>query len=95
MCVFISLNASALESIVGKVTQIEPTYLPNTISFNMDAGTVSCPKGKWLKWSKSEENNMAVYSTLMTDLVSGKKVRLYINDGDTNCKGQFLHLLAE
>ncbi|MBA6302871.1 hypothetical protein H4J52_05800 [Colwellia sp. MB02u-14] len=94
MLIMLSLNAQALESIVGKVTLVEATYLPGSISFYMDTGNATCPKGKWFKWSKNEENNKIVYSTLMTALVSGKKVRLYINDNDTSCKGQFLHILA-
>jgi hypothetical protein len=91
----VSINAQALEYFIGKVTLVEATYLPKSISFIMDAGNSACPKGKTLKWTKSEENNMAVYSTLMTALVSGKRVRLYMNDNDTTCKGQYIHILAD
>jgi hypothetical protein len=84
----------ALERITGKVTIVEPTYLPASISFQMDTGNSTCPKGNWFKWSKTPENNKFVYSTLMTALVSGKKINFYINDNDSSCKGQYLHLLS-
>lgn len=67
-----SANAAALESFLGKVTTLEPTYLPGAITFTLDSGNATCPKGTWLKWSKTEENNKIVYSTLMAALASGK-----------------------
>lgn len=92
--VFVAKNASALEQIKGKVTLLEPSYLPGVITFRMDTGSTSCPAGKWLKWQKSEpENNKAVYSTLMAALMADKTIRFYINDGDTNCIGQAVHLI--
>ena len=94
LTILITFPASALESFVGKVTLVEPTYLPNSISFYMDTGTSTCPGGSWLRWTKTEENNKIVYSTLMTALITGNKVRLHFNDGDTTCQVQYLHLLA-
>lgn len=89
-------NALSLESITGKVTLLEPTYLPGSVNFIMDTGSTSCPAGSYLKWSKADQNNnRAVYSTLLTALVSGKRVEFFINDGDTGCSGQFLHLKNE
>ena len=90
----LSNSAHALEAFVGKVTTVEPTYLPGAVTFTMDTGNATCPAGRWLKWQKPDaDNNKAVYSTLMTALVSGKKIRFHINDGDTNCVGQFMHLI--
>jgi len=78
---------------VGKVTLVEPTYLPNAVTFVMDAGNATCPAGSWLKWQKPDpENNKAVFAALMAAMTAGKQVRLYINDGDTSCVGQFVHI---
>ena len=88
-------HAHALERITGKVIIVEPTYLPEAITFQMDAGSRTCPKGKWLKWKKNTENNKLVYSTLMTALISGHQINFYVNDNDTNCSGQYLHLLTQ
>ena len=91
----LSTTSWALESVMGKVTFLEATYLPATIVFSLDVGNTTCPSGKHLKWQKTDvENNKAVYSTLMAAMMSGKKVKFHFNDGDTNCVGTHLHLLA-
>tara|TARA_B100001059_G_C17830875_1_gene584638 strand:+ start:2611 stop:2829 length:219 start_codon:yes stop_codon:yes gene_type:complete len=51
------------------------------------------PQGIWLKWAKTEENNKIVYSTLMAALASGKWIRFHMNDSDTECKGQYIHIV--
>ncbi|ACA85760.1 hypothetical protein Swoo_1472 [Shewanella woodyi ATCC 51908] len=91
----LSFSVESLERITGYVKVLEPTYMPNTISFSMSAGTASCPAGSWLKWSKTEDNNKVAFSTLMAALMSGKKINLYFLDNDTTCTAQFLHLLSE
>jgi hypothetical protein len=88
----LAFNSNALETITGKVTLVEATYMPGTITFNMDTGNSTCPKGTWLKWSKTDENNKVTYSTLLTALVSGNKINFYIKDNDTTCTGAYLHL---
>lgn len=97
VCLFcMAGSAYALESMTGKVTLVEGTYMPGTITFHMlpDTPFTTC-KGAWLKWSNPNiENNKAVYSLLMTALVSGKKINFYIGDGDTNCMGRFIHLVG-
>ncbi len=91
-----SSNSYALEHFIGKVTFLEPTYLPSVIVFSMDIGNATCPSGAILKWQKADvENNKAVYSTLMAALMSGKKIRFHFNDGDTSCIGTYLHLLED
>jgi hypothetical protein len=96
LCFFASLNAFALEEIVGKVTYLEPTYLPVSVRFNMDGGSVSCPARRAITYSKSnEENNMAVYSTLLAAFMGEKTVRIYIEDGDTDCVGKYVHLIKD
>ncbi len=92
--VITSNTAFALESWVGTVILIEPTYLPSSIAFQMDSGNTTCPAGKWLQWSNPDQaNNKAVYATLLTAFTTGKKVRFHINDGDTTCTGQYFHIL--
>lgn len=44
----LSSTSSALEWITGNVLVVEPTYLPNVVSFQLDAGNVACPVGRWL-----------------------------------------------
>lgn len=87
-------SAHSLESIIGKVTYLEPTYMPTTIRFTMDSGNTACPAGKAIHWSKENiDNNKVVYSSMMAAMMANKSIRIYINDGDASCKAQFLHLL--
>jgi len=97
LLVALACDASiALESATGHVTYLEPTFLPAIVQFTLDSGSASCPAGTYLKWQKSDQsNNKAVYATLMLALSTGRRVRLYINDADTTCVGQFLHLLSD
>ncbi len=89
----LSSSIHALEGFTGKVTVVEPSYLPGSISFKMSVGNSTCRAGAWLKWSNPDkDNNKAVYSTLMAALMSGKKVTFYIGNRDTTCKGRHLHL---
>lgn len=84
----------ALETIRGRVTIVEPTYLPLVVYFQMDTGNATCPLGTWLKWQNSDaQNNRAVYATLMTALMAGKQVNFIIDDGDSTCTGRYIHLL--
>ncbi len=90
----VSSTSVALESFIGKVLTVEPTYLPDMMYFVMDTGNATCPAGTWLKWQKADQgNNKAVYATLMSALISDKQVRFFFNDGDLTCIGQYLHLL--
>lgn len=86
-------SASALEAVVGNVILLEPTYMPDRVMFILSAGTSSCPAGQYLYWQGSAENNKAVYATLLTAISTGKQVRFHVDDGDTTCKGRFLHLV--
>lgn len=90
----ISSQSIALEEIVGKIRYLEPTYLPESIRFNMDGGSTSCPVGKALTYGKSNsENNMAIYSTLLAAFMGEATVRIYVEDGDTTCKGKYVHII--
>lgn len=91
---FFSFNAHSLEGFIGKVTYLEPTYMPGAIRFTVSGGNSTCPLGTAIKWSKEDvENNKVVYSTLLAAFMAGKSVRIYINDNDTSCNAQYIHLL--
>lgn len=90
----ISTNTQALESFSGKIVRIEATYMPNNIQFTLDSGNSSCPAGKTIVWQKEPENNKVIYATVMAALISGTKVLVYINNGDTSCLGQFIYILS-
>jgi len=88
--------ASALEVIVGHVISVEPSSMHGIVSFRMDAGSTSCPAGRWVYWQKADtSNNKIVYATLLQALATGKKIEFYVNDGDTGCFGQYLHLQSD
>jgi len=88
--------ASALEVIIGHVVSVEATYMPGIIPFRMDAGSTSCPAGRWIYWQKADtSNNKIVYATLLQALATGKKIEFYVNDGDTGCFGQYLYLKSD
>jgi hypothetical protein len=93
--ILFSSNVLSLEHFVGKVTYLEPTYMPSTIRFTISGGNSTCPAGKAITWSKTDiENNKITYSTLMAAFMANRSVRIYINDGDSSCKAQYMHLLA-
>ncbi|MCL1124755.1 hypothetical protein [Shewanella surugensis] len=97
MCItlLLSSNVMGVESFVGKITVLEPSYMPLSIAFHMDSGNATCPAGTQLRWSKTDtENNKVVYSTLLAAQMSGRKVKFYLSDDDS-CMGQYLHLLDE
>ncbi len=91
----VCMNSYGLEKLTGVVTVVEPSYMPDTISFQMSTGNATCPKNTWFKWRKEPENNKVVYGTLLAALISGKKINFYFNDGDKNCTGTHLHLLSD
>jgi len=87
-------SANALQKITGKVTSLEATYMPAWMIFVMDVGNSTCPTGNMLKWQKSDlDNNKIVYSTLLAALASGKRMEIFINDGDSTCLVQFIHII--
>lgn len=88
-----SSAALALTSINGaKVTLVESSYMPTWISFQLDIGNTTCPAGTFVVWQKDADNNKATYTLFIAALTSGRKINFIINDGDTTCKGQYIHL---
>lgn len=84
-------EASAFEIITGKVTNIEATYMPDTVRFYLTGGSASCAAGRVLVWKRTADNNKAVYAGVLSALSNEKNVILYVNDGDTSCTGQFIY----
>lgn len=83
-------TASALESVQAKVLTVEASYMPNTVSFRLDAGTTTCPTGSWLFWQKTVDSNKAAYALLLTAMATGQTVTFYHPTG--SCAGEYLHL---
>jgi len=79
------------------VIVVEPTYIPRSVSFQIDTAAGACPAGTWLSWpaqgsdpQSQEANVAAVYATLLAAKVTGKTINLYgMNAG---CIGKFLHM---
>jgi hypothetical protein len=85
--------AYALQMLEGRITSLESTYMPQTIVFQLDVGKAGCPPGALLYWKKVD-SVPATYSTMLAALLSSRKVRVYFNDNDTACEGQFFHITA-
>lgn len=82
----------------GKITMIEPTYMPEGIIFRSDGGAGSCQAGASLTWNVRGNteaariaNSQAILSALMTAQVAGRTVGVYANS--SNCSVEFIHFL--
>jgi hypothetical protein len=86
--------AFALTEVVGHVTQIEATYMPSKVTFQLDAGSSSCPAGNsWLQWANTNGDSVkSVYALILSAVVSGNAIDIFLNDGDITCTVQFIHL---
>src|SRR5687768_10954553 len=88
-----STNAFALQSIIGKVTAIEVSYMPESVRFTLDQGNAACPAGKVLTWQNANlDNNKAVYAAVTAALASGQRIEFFIEDNDQLCKGRFIYI---
>lgn len=83
--------------VVTKVTLVQPTYMPNVVSFQIHETAGACNAGTWMRWdargtTEGEKiaNANAVYGSLMTAMIAGKTVRLY--GVDANCAIDFIHM---
>jgi len=86
--------AMALTVFEGNVSVVEPTYLPAQVAFQMNSGSTVCPGGTWLWWRNADaDNNKAAYATFLAALIAGKRVRVYLDDGDTGCTVHHVHVL--
>jgi hypothetical protein len=96
--------ASAIQYIAGRITQLEPTYMPDRIGLQMDstnrAAHPNCVAGNWLWWTNGSaaggtQNSQAVYATMLAALLSRKKVDFVVDDNDPGCNGRFFHIYAD
>jgi len=84
-------NAFASDYVEGRVLVLEPTYMPNRVSFSISVDTPNCVAGSLLFWQNSDlSNNRAVYATLLTAITAKKIVRVFMKDG---CEVGYIHLL--
>lgn len=93
LLLFLASTAHAYEVVVARVIMVEPSYMPTAIMFKIDKALPSCPAGTFLKWEHNADNNKAVLASLMTAMVSRRQIVLHIADGDTLCRGLFVHVL--
>ena len=94
MMLLAATQAKALEMVAANVSVVESSYMPATVTFMLTSGTALCPSGRWLVWQRDAENNKAVYAMLMSAMVSGKKVNVYFDEGDSQCVPKHLHLIG-
>jgi len=87
-------QAQALEAVVAKVSLVESSYMPGNVAFILTNGTALCPSGRWLFWQRDVENNKAVYAMLMSAAISGRKINIYFEEGDSTCIPKHMHLLG-
>lgn len=84
-------------SVETAVTLVQPTYMPRSVSFKLSDAAGECVAGAWLKWTpqgtteaEKHANANAVYGTLLTAFITGRKVRVFgVNAG---CNVEYLHM---
>jgi len=74
------------------VTVVEATYIPDHVTFQIDASTPSnpaCPAGSWLVWPgqgpdalSKQANVEAVYSLLLAAKLTHNTVNVFVNNGN-------------
>jgi hypothetical protein len=85
----------AYEAAVAHVTDLQSTYMPGNVQFQVDVGTASCPAGHWLTWANANtDNNKVTYATLLAAITSGSHILFQINDGDTSCTVVFMNIIS-
>ncbi len=76
----------------GHVIAIDPSQMPNTITFTTDTSAGPCATGTWLAFSStflgtSTDNVKAIYTALISAQATGNKVEFDISPSATatNC----------
>jgi hypothetical protein len=86
--------AWTLEVAQAHVAVVETTYMPSSITFQVDSGTTSCPIGTWLRWINGNVDNVkSAFALLLAAVNNGGRIQYFINNGDTTCQVQFLYAL--
>jgi hypothetical protein len=80
------------------ISAIEPTYVPSSVNFTVNAPAGTCAMGAWLSWNvrgadqpSRIANAQAILSILLTAKMSGKTIRIYGNNA--GCTVDFMHFL--
>lgn len=83
--------------VIGHVTAIAPSAVPNVIYFAIDQNAGSCAAGPWLVFAgNATSNNLpesvkAVYAGLQAALISGLSIEVY--GTSTGCVASDVHFL--
>lgn len=84
-------------NVAGRVKVVEGTYVPDSVTFSIDAAAGNCPAGTWLTWTPASsdpatrrDNVKAVYALLLTAKPTGGTVTIF--GSNNGCKVEFIHL---
>lgn len=84
--------------IIGRITMIEPTFVPSHIVFKSDNGAGSCVAGALLSWpargNTADEkiaNIQAILAMLQTAKATAGNVAIYVSF--SNCSVEYIHFL--
>jgi hypothetical protein len=95
MAFMLAPAAWASETAQAHVAVVESTYMPASITFQVDMGSPNCPAGAWLSWNNGNQSNvMSAFALLIAASNSGNRIQYFVNNGDTTCQVQFLYALA-
>lgn len=80
------------------VIRVEPSYIPDKVTLQIDTNAGSCPAGTWIQWvargtdlQAKAANTQAVLAAAMTALAAGKRLALIGNNA--GCSLDFVHLI--
>jgi len=100
LCSSLAVSSPALAddwTITAHVTEVEVTYVPDSILFKIDQAAGTCAAGSQLTWNahgstdtKQAANTAAATSALTTSVASGKNIKIIGNNA--NCVVNFMYL---
>lgn len=84
--------------VMANVTVVEVSYLPDRVSFQIDAAAGPCASGTWLVWNaqgsdavSKSASSQGVVAGLLTAKSGHTKIRAFGFNSD--CSVEFLHIL--
>jgi len=96
VCSQVAMAATYDWNVKSTVSFVEPTYLPVKVRILLDENTTGVCANKFLDYhgqgAEPNDNAMAVYSALMTALISGNRVDVYATN---DCVIKYVHLLRQ
>ena len=98
---FLSGSAFAYDwDVVGKVTRLEPSFVPDHLNIRIDTAAGSCPAGIWIFYGGNgsteqdrKDSVKAAYAALLSSLLTGTSVEFY--GFNTNCTVGQMHVLKQ